>query len=67
MGIPGLQKSYPMFDHDCPQPIEFMGAKTGRLREIDGTEPKLHDAAAVLDLNVGRFRFLQAIEEETEA
>jgi hypothetical protein len=67
MGIPCLQEGYPMLDHDRPQAIEFMGAKTGRFRKIDGIEPKLHDAVAVLDLNVRRFRFFQAVEEETEA
>jgi hypothetical protein len=67
MGIPCLQEPNAMLGHNGPQPIEFMGPKAGRFREVDGAEPKLHDAIAMLDKDVRGFGFFKAEEEETKA
>jgi hypothetical protein len=67
MGIPRLQESQPMLDQDRPQPIEFLGSKAVRFREIDGTEPKHCEAVAMLDMDVRRLRSFQDVEEETKS
>jgi len=34
MGIPGLREGYAVLDDERPQAVQFMGAKTVRLRKV---------------------------------
>jgi hypothetical protein len=67
MGIPGLYKSFAIFDQERPQTVDFRRAKAVRLGKTDRLQPKLRDVVAVFNIYVRRLGSIEAIEEEPEA
>jgi len=55
-----------MFDDKGSQSREFMRPEAPRASELDRIQPELRGGVAGFDVDVRRFRALQAIEEEAK-
>jgi hypothetical protein len=67
VGIPSLQKSQAVLDHERPQAVQLVRSKTVRLGNADWVEPKLCDVIAVLNMDVRWLRSFKAVKEKTKA
>jgi hypothetical protein len=64
--MPFLHKQVAMFNDQCPDPGQLVGAESNRTGKLNRVQPVFCDFVAMLDMDMWRLLILSAKKEETE-